>query len=314
MKTPLVFSVQHGCIHDGPGIRTTLFFKGCPLRCAWCQNPESWKPEAEIAFRSHRCIGCGQCRTVCPAGLLLPERRDARACTSCMACVRVCPSEALILVGEACSEAELLACLRPEYPNFEATGGGVTFSGGEAGLFPGFLAGLAERLKEEGIHLAMESCGMYDSRHPAMQDLMGHLDLLLFDVKIHDSALHKHWCGTASEPVRVSLKEAARAMVSGKGPWVWPRLPLVPGATDDAENLKAWALFLEGLGIRWLTLLPYHDHGISKRRWFEGMSQSPQTFRTPDTQDLRRAASLFEARGIRVYGPGEEDFQGMAFD
>lgn len=205
-------------------------------------------------------------------------------------------------------ESGLLSQLRPEYANFRSTGGGVTFSGGEAGIFPEFISDLAGSLKQDGIHLAMESCGMYDGANPAMKELMGRLDLLLFDVKIIDEQKHKIYCGTSNNPIKTNLETAVSAMVSGAGPLVWPRLPLVPGMTDDLENLSAWAEYLGNLGLRWITILPYHDHGAGKRLWLGDMPEKRPKIRIPDADDMARAKAVFQERGIDVYEAGEETF------
>ncbi|TWI66943.1 pyruvate formate lyase activating enzyme [Desulfobotulus alkaliphilus] len=168
-------------------------------------------------------------------------------------------------------------------------------------MFPAFLSGLAASLKKEGVHLAMETCGMFNAKNPDTKTLLHHLDLLLFDVKIFDTDLHKRWCGKGNAPIKANLREAAEAMNVGKGPLVRPRLPLVPGITNGEENLSGWAAFLSGLGIREITLLPYHDHGNSKRLWLSEMPESLPVIRTPDAEDLLRAGSIFKKYGMGVH-------------
>ncbi len=302
---PLIFSLQHFCLHDGPGIRSLVFFKGCPLRCPWCQNVESWKARAEIAFKSHLCIGCGICVEKCPEHAI-PEagKRDAEKCRFCFACAESCPSDALTRFGIHRTPEEIVEELRPEFPLLKTSGGGVTFTGGEPALFPEFAARLAGLLRREGIDVALETCGLFDMKKTA--PLLHELGIVLFDIKIFDAEQHRKLCGADNTAISQNLQTLAEARSRHEGPLVWPRLPLVPGMTDGQDNLKAWAVFLSGLGIDSLTIVPYHPMGANKRRWL-GLPPAPG-FRVPSDAEIMQVEQLFSDEGIRAFTPGEESF------
>ncbi|HQJ08170.1 MAG TPA: glycyl-radical enzyme activating protein [Deltaproteobacteria bacterium] len=302
---PLIFSIQHFCLHDGPGIRSLVFFKGCPLRCPWCQNVESWKAEAEIAFKGKLCIGCGTCVGRCPErALAAAGKRDKKRCRRCFTCVEACPSGALTRFGVARSAEEIARELRPEFSLLKTSGGGVTLSGGEPALYPEFTEKLAGLLHDEGIDVAMETCGLFDFER--LTPLLRKLQLVLFDIKIHDSDRHKRICGADNAVIRHNLKSLVEAGPEKGFPPVWPRLPIVPGMTDGKENIGGWAGFLSSLGIRFLTLVPYHPMGAVKRTWL-GLPDGPD-LRTPTEAELKGIEELFQAEGITVYRPGDEDF------
>lgn len=303
---PLVTAVQHFCLHDGPGVRSLVFFKGCPLRCAWCQNPETWESTADLAFRSHLCVGCGRCVEACPErALAAPGRRDSDRCRSCFGCADGCPSGALTRYGDRATVEDLLEELRPEFALHRRSGGGVTLSGGEATLFPAFAADLAGRLRREGIGVALETCGLFTRNH-ATDRLIGNLDLILFDIKVFDDAAHRRHCGAGNRPIKENLTELVRSVGPGlgRGPTVWPRLPLVPGFTDAEDNLAAWAEFLSGLGLTRLTVIPYHRLGESKREWL-GLEPGPR-LEPPGAPAVERAYQVLEAHGVEPCAPGEE--------
>ncbi len=305
---PLIISVQHFCLHDGPGIRSLVFFKGCPLRCAWCQNPETWRAQAEIAFKAHLCIGCGTCVDACPHGALAEiGRRDAERCRLCFTCTEACPSEALHRFGLPLSVEDVLARLRPEFPLFKTSGGGVTLSGGEPSLFPGFATALATALRAEDVHVAMETSGRFSPYRTAQ--LLRHLDLLLYDVKVFDDGLHQKLCGASNERIKANLRELAAAAKGDEVPALWPRLPLIPDMTDARENLLDWAAFLLKLGIDSLTLIPYHRLGASKRGWL-GLEAEPDISELSDSR-IEYARALLADAGLRVFMPGEEKWDGL---
>ncbi len=303
---PLIVSVQHFCVHDGPGVRSLVFFKGCPLRCAWCQNPETWRPEAEIGFKAHLCIACGNCVAACPHGAR-PEigRYEAERCLSCFACSEACPSGALQRFGQPLRVDEVLAQLEPEFPLFRSSGGGVTLSGGEPALFPAFAASLVSALHTEGIHVAMETSGRFSPYRTA--ELMRRLDLLLYDIKVFDDGLHRKLCGAGNDRIKVNLRELASEVQCGEAPPLWPRLPLIPGMTDGRENLLEWAGFLLKLELRNITLVPYHRLGEAKRGWLS-LAAEPDI---PEIDDARieYARGVLVEAGLRVFMPGEEDWE-----
>lgn len=308
----LIFSVQHFCLHDGPGLRSLVFFKGCPLRCVWCQNPESWQRKPQLAFKAHLCIGCGTCVDICPEQALTePGHRDSSRCASCFDCVDNCPAQALVRFGRKRTKDEVIAELRPEYAFYKSTRGGVTFSGGEPTIFSGFAAELASALGGDGVHVALETCGWFDLGSEEGGDvwrLIEALDLVIFDLKVFDPARHRALCRADNERIKANLITLAALAGEGRGPVVWPRLPVVPGMTDGRDNLLSWADFLLSAGLSDLTLVPYHNLGESKRQWL-GMPPGPDIEALSD-EPLDAVRRTLDARGITCYAPSEEDWPG----
>lgn len=321
-----VFSVQHFCVHDGPGIRSVVFLKGCPLRCSWCQNPESWSRQPELGHKQRNCLDCGSCVSACPTGAMTaPGQWDTDACTACFRCVDACPGNALTRFGEARSPQEVYAELAPEFALYRQSGGGVTFSGGEASLFPEYVHALQTLLRAEGIPTAMETCGLFHLKQvqPLAQLLddraawerfsaqilwqaLGGLDLLLFDLKIIDAARHREHCGADNARILDNFALLAGLAAAGRGPAVWPRLPLVPGITDDDDNVRAIARFVRGCGLRGITLLPYHNLGVEKFDWLR--QPTPFHDQLLPEERLARAHRIVEEEGLRWFESGEEDY------
>ena len=303
-----VFSLQHFCLHDGPGIRSLVFFKGCPLRCAWCQNPESWRAASEIGFRKERCIGCGTCAEVCPTGAAAGGNHG---CIRCFACVDRCPAGARVRFGEDRDVPSLLADLAPEFPLMADSGGGVTFSGGEPVLHAAFAGALTAALKQRGVHVALSTCGYFAEpdlgvNHPVAKLLLA-VDLILFDLKIWDPDQHLRLCKAENRSIRKNFTRLQRAYLDRAAPPVWPRIPLVPGITDTRENLISWAVFLRQRQCRHVTVVPYHDMGASKRQWL-GLPVSPVSGEMGE-DGVNRAKEILAAQGIVSFSPGEEQWQ-----
>jgi len=306
-REPLTLSIQHFCLQDGPGVRSLVFFKGCPLRCAWCQNPESWSPEPEPAFKGSLCLGCGECVAQCPEqALARPGERDPLRCRLCFTCVEACPSGALARHGEPRGVDELVEALRPEFPLLRDSGGGVTLSGGEPTLFPALAARLAARLREEGIHVALETCGHFAPDADFVVELLDALDLVLFDVKLFDEPEHRRLCGAGNARIKRNLRLLAERAARGEGPLVWPRLPLVPGITDGQDNLRGWAGLLVEAGLTRLTLVPAHALGESKRAWL-GLPPGPAIEQPTDGQ-VEAARALLAGAGVAACLPADEDW------
>jgi len=270
-----IFNVQRFSVHDGPGIRTTVFFKGCPLRCAWCHNPESIRGEVELAVAESRCIHCGECIEACPTGRLeaLGEGSpahyapgamlDAPECTLCGTCVVTCPVEARQLVGRLVTVDELLADLLKDRLFFDDSGGGVTFSGGEPLAQPEFLAAALDACRRQGVRTAVDTSGF--CRQEDLLAVAGRTDLFLYDLKHMDDERHRQLTGVSNRRILDNLRALVRAQV-GAHEAIWIRVPVIPGVNDDAENLDATARFVTSLpGVRRLHLLPYHGHGMGKR-------------------------------------------------
>jgi len=273
-----IFNIQRFSVHDGPGIRTTVFLKGCPLRCTWCHNPESLRGEVELSVAESRCIHCGQCVAACPTGRLRVLGEDgpthwtpkalgkAPECTLCGTCVEVCPVEARQLVGWRSSVDELLAEVLKDRLFFDDSGGGVTFSGGEPLGQPEFLAAALDACRHHGMRTAVDTSGF--CRQEDLLAVARQSDLFLYDLKHMDEERHRELTGVSNRRILENL-QALAAIHDG----IWIRVPLIPGVNDDAENLDATARFVLSLpGVRRLHLLPYHRHGLAKR---ERLSDTP---------------------------------------
>lgn len=273
----VVFDIRRFALDDGPGIRTTVFFKGCPLACVWCHNPESIRPAAEIGFQAPSCIGCGACAVVCPEDCIAldrEERVDRAACTVCGLCVEACPAAALRVIGAVYPVEELVELLLRDRVFYETSGGGVTFSGGEPTLHMHYLSGILEALKQCGIHTAIQTCGLFDLA-AFKRLLLPYLDLIHFDIKLIDPREHEKYTGAGNAAILSNF----RALTAIAKDRILPRIPLIPGITMRRENLSGIAALLKGLGYAVCELLPYNPDGARKRRTL-GIPVSPEVVET----------------------------------
>ncbi len=264
MTRALIGNIGRYSLHDGPGIRTTVFFKGCPLRCPWCHNPELIQPEPEIAFTARRCMACGDCARVCPeqaASLANGDRIDRGHCTACGLCADACPTRALERVGREYGLEELLEVLLRDRLYYETSNGGITLSGGEPTLQMGFAGRLLARLRQEGLHTAMETCGLF-SWDTFATACLGNLDLVLYDLKLADSQRHRRLTGHSNSIILANLVR----LLAVESVEVLVRIPLIPGYTATEDNIARLAALLRTLGVRRYSLLAYHPWGLAKAR------------------------------------------------
>lgn len=294
----LVFDIQHYAVHDGPGIRTLVFLKGCPLGCAWCCNPESQQAKPELRRIASRCQACLRCAGVCPAEAIRQADGtivfDRAACDRCrdMACVEACCSQALSVAGQWMDAAAVVERVAKDIEFYRNSGGGVTFSGGEPFAQPAFLRTLLEGCRAMGIHTAVETCGHADSR--AVLDAEPLVDLFLFDLKLAEGGRHRLLTGIDNRVILGNL-EALAARAPSK---VRLRVPLIPGFTDDDENLAGLAAIAARLGLRHVDLQPYHPLGRDKYEQI-GLPAPPEV--APLTAEaVARATALFGAVGIHA--------------
>ncbi|WP_027358628.1 glycyl-radical enzyme activating protein [Desulforegula conservatrix] len=304
-KLPLILDIKANSLDDGPGIRSVVFFKGCPLSCVWCHNPESRKASPEIAFDTEKCIDCGSCRDLCTEKALSQKNAfyvDRKACKLCFKCADSCPSAALEMVGKPMNIDEILAKILPDKPFFDVSSGGVTLSGGEATLHMEFLSELLKSLKKNGIHSLLETCGFFD--HERFMELVyPYTDSIFFDVKIMDSMDHKKFCGLPNERILDNFRQIARtARLDGKA--FLPRTPLVPDITDTEANIKAVAAFYNETGITEAALLSYNPLWHDKSRKMG--AENPYVNNTAmtsfsDKTVMERCRRIFENKGIKVF-------------
>lgn len=294
-KEALVFDIQRFSLHDGPGIRTTLFFKGCTLRCAWCQNPESHQPRQEVAFFAHCCIQCYACRALCPKAAILTgtdRRINDTLCDGCGNCVASCLTRALRMVGKSWGTEELLTEALRDQDFFVSSGGGVTLSGGEPMLQAAFLAGFLPALKAEGIHVTLETCGHF--HWTEMERIAPFLDLIYFDLKQMDSARHKTYTTIGNELILSNFRRLAAVF-----PHLQPRMPVIPGMNDDEKNIAATAAILHECGMETIHCLPYHRMGEAKRGRI-GIASPRPDLNIPHRPDLKPVIERFAREEIHV--------------
>ncbi|WP_432734861.1 glycyl-radical enzyme activating protein [Maridesulfovibrio sp. FT414] len=262
--TGLVFDIQRFAVHDGGGIRTMVFLKGCPLSCKWCQNPESMSSRPEIMRIPHHCIGCVKCATLCPEqainiGENFKVSIDRDSCNYCGECVEKCYAGSMTIVGRYLSVDEVMEEVERDRPFYITSRGGVTFSGGEPTLQSAFLISALQEAKKRGLHTAIESCCLCTK--DTFAEVLKHTDLVLTDIKHMNSSRHEELTGAPNEQILNNIKMAAEM-----GKTLRIRIPLVPGCNDSEENIEATAKFVESLGssVEGLDILPYHRLGEPK--------------------------------------------------
>jgi len=258
-SSPLILELKGNSLDDGPGIRTVVFFKGCPLDCVWCHNPESKKPGVEISFESKVCVGCHTCLETCtPKALSLenPLFINRDICNLCFDCVDNCPSCALERIGRGMDISDIIDQVMKDKPFFDTSKGGVTFSGGEPTLNMAYLGRAAKGLREKGVHVLIETCGQfnYDS---FMELVYPHVDLIYFDIKIIDANDHKKYCGLPNKTILENFKRLHRQYLKG-GVKILPRTPLIPDITDTQENLSAILALYQEEQVKTTQLMAYH--------------------------------------------------------
>jgi pyruvate formate lyase activating enzyme len=291
MPSGLVFNVQRFSIHDGPGLRSTVFMKGCPLRCLWCHNPESQSPHPTLIRMRHRCMSCGRCSEDELAQPVVTGRTAAD--------VAACPTGALQAVGQAIELTELVGTLLRDRIFFDESGGGVTFSGGEPLLQAAFVTECLRNLQSEGVHTALDTCGF--ARWQDLREAAQHADLVLYDLKLMDDARHKAATGVSNQLILQNL----RALTSIHDT-IWVRVAVIPGVNDDEANLDATAAFLQTLpGIRRVDLLPYHAAGEAKFARV-GMTYSLHGTPSPSTDHLESLAARVRASGLATTIGGQQ--------
>lgn len=293
----IIFDIQAFAVYDGPGIRTTVYLKGCPLRCVWCHNPESQRSEPQIAYLAEKCTRCGACVEGCPAGArrMTPEgvERDRHRCTLCGGCAEACPSRAAERIGRKISVEELVGILEADRVFYESSGGGVTFSGGEPTLQAAFLCEVLERLHVGGIHTAVETCGYFPG--DLVEALVGAVDLFLFDVKHHDAEVHRELTGVGLERIGANFRRILERAGSAR---ILPRVPLIPGFNTHTSCVEGIAGFLRSTGYAGpVHLMPYNRLARTKYEKI-GWGHRYRHLGEQTEEDLERIAAAFRREGF----------------
>lgn len=296
--TGLVFNIMRFALHDGPGIRTTVFLKGCPLRCWWCHNPESESQEPEVLYFQERCIGCGECVRACPHGALSLDAagehvvRDPSRCEPCGECAEACPTGARQLVGRRMTVAEVVREVAKDQVFFDESGGGVTISGGEPLMQPEFVEELLSALRGRRIRTALDTCGL--AQPEVVERVRPHVDLFLYDLKAMDQATHLKYTGVKNDLILRNLASLAEA-----GSTVIVRLPVIPGVNDGGDQLDTLAGFMTAHGLRDLDLLPYHRIGSDKYQRLH-LEWRMEGVEPPDAEHLDALVARLAGAGLRV--------------
>jgi len=291
----LVFDIQRYALHDGPGIRTTVFFKGCPLSCWWCHNPEGQRPTPNLMFFENRCLGCGDCVLACPHGAVVRSNgaiRTTSACQACGTCADACPSGARKVAGRWMTVSEVMREIERDLIFWDESGGGVTFSGGEPLRQPRFLASLLDACREKRIDTAVETCGL--AKKDVLLDLSDKVGLFLYDLKILDPLKHKKYTGAPNDSILANLEALAKRNKS-----VVVRFPIIPEINDDSENIRQMAALLSRLRLWRIHLLPYHEAGTEKYKRL-GLGFRLKDVKAPSPSSVARIAGEFERAGFKV--------------
>lgn len=292
----VIFNIQRMSMHDGPGVRSTVFFKGCNLRCRWCHNPESICPLPEVEWNPQRCIGCGDCIFVCRTKARYLEGGrvvyDRERCDGCGLCAGVCVSEAVRVAGQRMEITDIVNEVEKDLRMYRITGGGVTCSGGEPMLQIEALEELLQELKRRQVHTAVDTAG--NVPWSFFERILEAVDLFMFDIKHLDEEVHRKYTGVSNKRILENFDR----LVSKKE--VIVRVPVIKMVNED--SLQEIAAFLEGKGVRMVELLPYHELGMSK---YEGLARERERFEAPSKEKMKEALACFRERGIPVKAAGE---------
>ncbi|MDO8686006.1 MAG: glycyl-radical enzyme activating protein [Clostridiales bacterium] len=293
--TGTIYNIQRFSIHDGPGIRTTIFFKGCNLRCLWCHNPESISFQKEVEIYQERCIGCGNCIRICPQGAHYIDETGTHhinrsTCDGCLKCADNCFAEALMAVGTVVSVENLMKSILTDLPYYENSGGGVTFSGGECMAQVDFLREVLRACKEQRIHTAVDTAG--NVPWVSFEKIIDYTDLFLYDLKAADSNVHKRLTGSGNALIVDNLRRLCAA-----GKQVFVRIPYIPG-NNDAE-LVGMIHIMEGMAIDRVEIIPYHRLGESKYKSLD-IGNEIKLFALPTEQEIQNAIGIVRTHGINA--------------
>lgn len=273
----MIFDIEHGSFVDGPGIRTTVFFKGCNLKCAWCHNPESQSPKPQVMYYKDKCTGCGKCKEVCPNGLT--------QCELCGKCEMICPQNARKISGKEYTSDEIFEEIAKDKPFYDNSDGGVTFSGGECMLQLDFLCEILKKCKENGINTAVDTAGSV--LFSSFEKILPYTDLFLYDFKSIDNIIHKKYVGMGNDLILDNLKK----LLENKNR-LWVRMPLIPGVNDKKEDIQKAADFFLKYGIpEKIELLPYHSMGENKYR---AIGREPTVFEVPDKEKMNELKRIID--------------------
>ena len=269
-----IFDIERNSFVDGPGIRTTVFFKGCNLKCAWCHNPESQSTKPQMMFYENKCMGCGKCKNVC----------KNETCTLCGKCTVYCPADARKVCGKEYTVEEVFSEIIKDKAFYENSSGGVTFSGGECMLQMDFLIKILKQCKENGIHTAVDTAGHIPFQ--SFEKILPYTDLFLYDIKILDSQKHKKYTGVGNELILENLKKLFKSKAK-----IWIRIPIISDINDSVEEMQKIKDFLDENGKpEKIELLPYHAMGENK---YAAIEKEAQRFTPPDNDMLNKLKAVF---------------------
>ena len=277
MEKAIIFDVARGSFVDGPGVRTTVFFKGCNLKCLWCHNPEGQSAVRELLFYENKCCDCGICKDVCPS--------KTENCILCGECTFSCPTGARLLCGKSYTPDEIFSEIEKDKVYYESSGGGVTFSGGECMLQIDFLLEILKKCKENGIHTAVDTAGHIPFE--SFEKILPYTDLFLYDIKVFDAQMHKKYVGVDNKLILENLKKLFKAKAK-----IWIRIPVVSGVNDNINEIRSIKDYIYSVGLpKKVELLPYHSMGENK---YHALNKIPVNFFPPSDEKIKDLRKIFD--------------------